>query len=40
VIQNPSAKIQAIQNRPDGSGMASSFCGFCSLSSFCGYGCL
>jgi len=22
--------------RPDGSGMASSFCGFCSLSSFCG----
>jgi len=28
--------VAAIQNRPDGSGMASSLCGFSGLCSFCG----
>jgi len=32
----PSIKVQTIQHRPDGSGMASSFCGFCCFCSFCG----
>jgi len=39
IEKNENAKIQLIegatmQNSPDRSGMASSFCGFCSLSSF------
>jgi len=28
--------VQAVQDRPDGSGMASSFCGLSGFCSFCG----
>jgi len=31
-----SIKGETVQNRPDGSGMAGSLCGFCCLCSFCG----